>query len=831
MQVVFHILESQPPEALVGNIAFFVKNNLPSEELKSLEYKFLKKEYEGNFLFRVDLMTSEIFINIVIDREDLCAFAIDCFVVFDISITSRISTYFEVVTVKVIIGDVNDNPPIFPDPEITLFIPENVLKGSSYPIAAAKDLDGGENNSIQSYELVSLAKMFALRVSRNLDGSFALEIVVHKSLDREEKNYYRFFIVAKDGGQPPLSGYVIVNVNITDENDNVPKFSEQIYDISVMENTPVYTSIAAVSATDLDIGANGKLSYRLRVNKRNKLADFFELNQNNGDISVLQDLRYQTGNEFEAIVEAHDQGTPAHFTQSTLRIRILDVGNDHPMVSLSVVIPTSGRIALLQESAQIGTPVAHVYYVDKDQGSDGIVQCQCDPNHFSAKRLQNGRYVIQVNTTLDRETTEHYLVSITCSDGGTPSLSISKGFEIRITDENDNKPSFTKEVYEQYVIENNDIPNKLLRVAAVDRDLNKNAVVHYFLNLMDDSVFKINRNTGDVSLLRSLDREELPEITFKVLAIDEGNPSLTGTADIVIKIIDQNDNSPIFEQESLTMYVNENVQDGTHIGKIEAHDADSFQNGKVQFTMVALNQTVPFVVYSNGLVVSRRSNFGRMDRSYSIPIIAKDGGIPTNTAKTYLNIQVVDTSDKFPALVYMNDKDASITIPFSTNPGSVIGRIISHDSVLDDSQLSYNINSVSPGNIFQIQPTSGEIILKHQPDAPIYNLSVSVKSNGISNLNIIIRVIKYSKSAVNRSGLKISLVTGSFVGICLLFISVTTVIMVCIKRPRNRRFARKGICIQEETRPHNSVAEISFIDDKVAKLCTDSESDGEGDFS
>lgn len=61
------------------------------------------------------------------------------------------------------------------------------------------------------------------------------------------------------------------------------------------------------------------------------------------------------------------------------------------------------------------------------------------------------------------------------------------------------------------------------KVKAYDADTPPyNDQVRYFLKEGDTDLFRINASTGDISLLRSLDRELVPEYTLTLVAMDTG---------------------------------------------------------------------------------------------------------------------------------------------------------------------------------------------------------------------------------------------------------------------------------------------------------------------
>jgi hypothetical protein len=89
-------------------------------------------------------------------------------------------------------------------------------------------------------------------------------ITAKSSLDREKHSMYELQAVAIDQGNPPQQSEVIVQVMLTDDNDNDPLIVEPDQDsITIRERLPIGTEVATITATDSDQGNNAKISYFL----------------------------------------------------------------------------------------------------------------------------------------------------------------------------------------------------------------------------------------------------------------------------------------------------------------------------------------------------------------------------------------------------------------------------------------------------------------------------------------------------------------------------------------------------------------------------------------
>lgn len=249
-RVEFRIKEQMISGTNVGSIMSKanIAQKVSSRELSKLSFKFLSQNnlLQIASLFSINSDNGAIYTTAMIDRESVCQFQKDCNIEFEVTVTSTISNFFEFINVRIIIEDINDNAPRFPHDNITLYVPEGGTANSEYRIDGATDKDKGDLNSVTSYEMKSeYNDMFELRSEMKLDGTWDLSIVILKILDREVKDRYLLYIIAKDSGTPQRSGNVTVLINVTDINDNVPSFSENVYEFSVSEEARVSTRVSA----------------------------------------------------------------------------------------------------------------------------------------------------------------------------------------------------------------------------------------------------------------------------------------------------------------------------------------------------------------------------------------------------------------------------------------------------------------------------------------------------------------------------------------------------------------------------------------------------------
>lgn len=530
----FKITEQQPAGVMVGNIASEVNLNVSAEVSGSLRYTYLNK---NNFtaLFILNNRTGSLVTASVIDREKICDKP-TCVLSFDVAVRSTKTGIFILVTVKITVEDVNDNSPRFPDPMINFPISESAAVNDKYPLPVAVDADTSSNFSIQNYEISPPSDTFGLIEGKRFDGSLYIELVIKRKLDREIKSFYQIFVLAKDGGNPPQTGKLTLNIPIEDANDNQPIFSHQIYNVTLKETTDINTTVVKVTATDADSGENGRVSYSISPRQTDKamINSLFRIDSSSGNIYLLQKLVYEPGKIYEIFVDASDHGERPMVAQAKVVIQVEDAGNNRPVIKINLLSAGTDGVQV-SEATNIDGFVAHINVEDSDIGDNGKVTCNIKQdlsyNYFKVEKLDSGKgFKVVIKQKLDYEGLKTHNVTVICHDFGNPPLSSSASFTVHVTDDNDNNPIFEKSLYVSKIEENNDIGYRILQVSATDRDSSVNKQIQYFLQSDAGSRFAINSDSGVITARAVYNREKHESYRFHVIAVDKGDPPRTGTA-------------------------------------------------------------------------------------------------------------------------------------------------------------------------------------------------------------------------------------------------------------------------------------------------------------
>uniref|UniRef100_A0A3B3XNX0 Cadherin domain-containing protein n=1 Tax=Poecilia mexicana TaxID=48701 RepID=A0A3B3XNX0_9TELE len=660
-QVSYTVPEEMAKGSLIGNLAHDL--GLEIKRLTSGKARIFTRDSDE--YFELNRETGVLLVKEKIDREALCKKTTPCALQFQIILENPMEFY----SVTVQITDINDNPPTFEKNEIDFRISESAVTGAKFALETAVDLDVGIND-LKSYTLKP-TQNFALKLHNNPDGNKNLEMVLQKPLDREKQEKINLVLTAVDGGEPQMSGTMLVVITVLDANDNAPVFTQQIYKASVIENSPQGTIVTTVTASDADEGSNSKIRYSIR-NTLDDVRTTFKVNQENGEVTLIGNTDFEESRSYQIHLLATDEGG---LTDSCkIIIDIQDKNDNVPEIHIM------SKSTIISEDAKLNTVVTMINIEDKDSEQNGNVKCYIDENMpFNLKSLANNFYSLVTDSELDRENHSEYVITVTCSDEGVPSLSSSVTLTLQISDVNDNTPVFERSSYEAYIVENNTPGVSVFTVKATDADWNQNARVSYILE--DSSVngvpvssyISVSADSGVIHAVRSFDYEQIKDFQFCVKAQDGGSPPLSSNVTVKILIQDQNDNPPqvLYPVQTGGSMVAEMVPRSADVGylvtKVVAVDVDSGQNAWLSYKLQKTTDRVLFEVgLQNGEIRTIRQVTDKDAVKQRLTVIVEDNGQPSRSATVIVNVAVADS---FPEVLseftdFPHDKEYNNNLTF-----------------------------------------------------------------------------------------------------------------------------------------------------------------------
>ncbi|XP_007194174.2 LOW QUALITY PROTEIN: protocadherin alpha-2 [Balaenoptera acutorostrata] len=639
---------SVPEEAKHGTFVGRIAQDLGLELAELVPRLFRVASKGRGDLLEVNLQNGILFVNSRIDREELCGRSAECSIHLEVIVDRPLQVFHVAVEVK----DINDNPPVFPVTVKTIRFHESRLLDSRFPLEGAFDADVGVN-ALLSYKLSS-SEFFFLDIQTNDELSQSLSLVLRKSLDREETAEINLLLVATDRGKPELTGTVQLLIKVLDVNDNEPTFDQSVYKVQLLENIANGSLVIKLNSSDADEGSNSEIVYSFSGDVSPNIKTKFKIDPSSGEIRTKGQLDYEEVKSYEIQVIAYDNGTPPMSGHCKISVKLVDINDNTPEVSItSLSLP-------IREDAPLGTVIALITVSDRDSGANGQVTCTLT-HHDSFKLVSTFKnyYSLVLDSALDRENLANYEVGVTARDGGSPSLSTTASVFVEVSDVNDNAPAFAQPEYTVLVKENNPPGCHIFTVTARDADAQDNALVSYSLverrvgERALSSYVSVHAESGKVYALQPLDHEELELLQFQVSARDAGVPPLGSNVTLQVFVLDENDNAPALllpgpggGAGALSQRVARSVGAGHVVAKVRAVDADSGYNAWLSYELqpAASGARSPFRV---GLYTGEISTTRALDEADALRqrllVLVKDHGEPALTATATVLLSLEDS--------------------------------------------------------------------------------------------------------------------------------------------------------------------------------------------
>ncbi|KAM6177646.1 protocadherin-8 isoform 2-T2 [Rhynchocyon petersi] len=609
-----------------------------------------------------------------LDRERLCGRAPQCVLAFDVVSFSQ--EQFRLVHVEVEVRDVNDHAPRFPRAQIPVEVSEGAAVGTRIPLEVPVDEDVG-SNGLQSVRLAEPHSPFRVELQTRADGAQCADLVLLQELDRESQATYSLELVAQDGGRPPRSATAALSVRVLDANDHSPAFPQgAVAEVELAEDAPVGSLLLDLDAADPDEGPNGDVVFSFGARTPPEARRLFRLDPRSGRLTLAGPVDYERQDTYELDVRAQDRGPGPRAATCKVIVRIRDVNDNAPDIAITPLAapgapgtspfaaaaaaaalggidptspggsgaPEAGATSLVPEGAARESLVALVSTSDRDSGANGQVRCALyGHEHFRLQPAYAGSYLVVTAASLDRERIAEYNLTLVAEDRGAPPLRTVRPYTVRVGDENDNAPLFTRPVYEVSVRENNPPGAYLATVAARDPDLGRNGQVTYRLLEAEvgraggavSTYVSVDPATGAIYALRSFDYEALRQLDVRIQASDGGSPQLSSTALVQVRVLDQNDHAPVLVHPapangSLEVAVPGRTAKDSAVARIQARDADEGANGELSFELL---QQEPREAFSIGrrtgeIVLTSDLSQEPPGRVFRALLVVSDGGRP-----------------------------------------------------------------------------------------------------------------------------------------------------------------------------------------------------------
>ncbi|KAM4650079.1 cadherin-22 [Amazona ochrocephala] len=336
-------------------------------------------------------------------------------------------------TVTIVVTDVNDNPPRFPQKMYQFSIVETAPVGTAIGRVKAEDSDIGENTDM-TYQVKDEEGVEMFKVTTDSNTQEAV-ITVQKPLDYESKKVHTVVLEALNKFVDPrfldlgtFRDQTIVRVSVLDV-DEPPEFRPPSNLMEVQEDAHIGSVVGVVTALDPDT-ANRPVRYA--IDRSTDAERIFDIDANTGAIVTGKVLDRETAGWHNITVLAMEADNHSQVSRASLRIRILDV-NDNPP---ELATPYEAAVC---EDAKPGQLIQTISVVDRDEPQSGhrfyftLAPEATNNHHFSLLDIKDNTAAVHTQRVgFNRQEQDVYLLPILVVDSGPPALSSTGTLTIRI---------------------------------------------------------------------------------------------------------------------------------------------------------------------------------------------------------------------------------------------------------------------------------------------------------------------------------------------------------------------------------------------------------------
>uniref|UniRef100_A0A3B5Q0N7 Protocadherin 2 alpha a 1 n=1 Tax=Xiphophorus maculatus TaxID=8083 RepID=A0A3B5Q0N7_XIPMA len=318
--------------------------------------------------------------------------------------------------------------------------------------------------------------------------------------------------------------------------------------------------------------------------------------------------------------------------------------------------------------------------------------------------------------------------------------------EVEVTDINDNAPHFRRGTMHLDISESSPVGERFSLNNAADPDVGTNSVKNYHLSASDN--FAIEIQTGrdgtkfaDLVLKKALDREQQAVHNLILTAVDGGVPTRTGTASIIVRVLDVNDNAPSFDKDQYVVDVMENSPIGSLVIKLNATDLDEGSNSDISYSYSLYTSERTQMMFNlnpeNGEIrVKEMINYEDL-KLYEMEVIASDKGPTSLSGQCRVTIQVTDMNDNHPE-ISIKSFQSPVKENVATDTVIAVVSVSDKDSG-DNGQVVCSLSDSLP---FDLKPSpdgqSYSLITKDYLDkemSHMYNITITAKDLGSASLS------------------------------------------------------------------------------------------------
>ena len=606
----------------------------------------------------------------------------------------------------------NNNAPSFSFSSDTVHTPENSDPGTVLYTAQASDDD-----DVLVYRIINPHANFAILPNSG-------EVYLIQRLDREEEDQYTLRIEASDGSLS--SSTFLLNIVVTDVNDNQPIFTTDEFVFTVTEHSQSGTTVGSLTADDIDTGMNGDtITYSLVDSLHPSSIQLFSLTTG-GTLQVAGVIDREERPVHTLTVSAGDGGTPSLMSYARVTIIVTDI-NDHvpevhsPLPSISI-----------SENITVGTPFFNVSIFDPDTGVRGSYTYSLEPNTVPfAVNASTGE--LYVASQLNAEQQEEYSFTINVANPDDPSLTATFTLQVNITDELDTTPVLTSPVTVS-IPEN----QPAYTIVAVVADTVSLRFTYYNITSgNDEGHFFIEPLTGIIRTAIPLDREAIDSYSLTVQGAFE--PGYESSVTFTVLVSDLNDAAPVFSSRLLEYTLPEDSTLLIPLLHLNITDNDEGTNSQIGKFLIPDSEIAKiFSVDSSGNLLLHQT----LDREGKLDVIIFDlyifdSGNPPLYDLARVSITVSDVNDNPPHFL-QSSYHYVVSLPVLVD--TALFSVQAEDPDVS-ATMRYSFSDGNGTDKFSINAITGDItVMDNYKLQPYYSLTVRASDGGGREASVLVNI-------------------------------------------------------------------------------------------
>lgn len=529
--------------------------------------------------------------------------------------------------VDIIISDVNDVRPTFPTTFFVNRISEKAPIGQSVATLHAFDVD----TSVLTYSFISgKSPLFAL------EGNI---VMIASKLPQQ--GTFTMSFKANDGIGDSTNVATVV-ITVEDVNNNQPRFTTSIYDVTISESTGINTSILSVSATDGDdSNKHRNIIYSIEPHG----FDSGNFTAVGSIILTKSTFDYEHVKLYTFHVLAVNQNSDDQLSARALvRVHIQDENDNSP-------VPPARDVTLtISEGTLVGSVLYNTQATDADSTTNGQLQ-YIITNAVTFEVDNNGN--VKLKSQLDAFVKSTYRFAVQISDKGTPSpRTVLVSFTLKVSGVTLPGIQITGCPKTLSVLENT-ASQTVQALNTADSGIYISQEITYTVRSGDIGIFALNSSSGEISVSSAGNYEVKRQYDWLVQATNERGAKAYC---LVTGVIRDANEPPALVRSSYQFNVSECASPYTVISSVQSTDADT------EMANIAHAYSLDFSQNPLAAKVFAIDNYGRIKllksvdyetiNAYTFNVVVTDSGSPALSASASVAVNVLDCNDNAPILSY-----------------------------------------------------------------------------------------------------------------------------------------------------------------------------------